>query len=78
MIQRAPRVAYATARAIVDAVGDSAVRVFDLSDPKRPVVVGLLPTASTVGGEFWRDIKVYADHAFIVSEYDDHPMQVFD
>ena len=50
----------------------------DISDPKRPEVVGLLPTASTVGGEFWRDIKVYADHAFVVAEYDDHPMQVFD
>ena len=50
----------------------------DISDPKRPDVVGLLPTASTEGGDFWRDIKVYADHAFIVSENEDHPMQVFD
>ncbi len=60
-------------------VGASEGTIFvDISDPKRPVVVGLLPTASTVGGEFWRDIKVYADHAFIVSEFEDHPMQVFD
>jgi choice-of-anchor B domain-containing protein len=52
--------------------------VVDVTDPKRPVVVGILPTASTQGGEFWRDVKVYADHAFVVSEYDDHGMQVLD
>jgi choice-of-anchor B domain-containing protein len=52
--------------------------VVDISDPKRPDVLGILPTASTEGGDFWRDIKVYADHAFIVSENENHPMQVFD
>ena len=50
----------------------------DISDPKRPVVLGLLPTRSTGGGDFWRDIKVYEDHAYIVSENDGHGMQVFD
>jgi choice-of-anchor B domain-containing protein len=52
--------------------------IVDISDAKRPVVVGMLPTHSDIGGEFWRDIKVYADHAFIVAEYDDHGMQVLD
>ena len=28
----------------------------DISDPKRPDVVGTLPTHSTEGGQFWRDI----------------------
>ncbi len=50
----------------------------DISDPKRPDVLGILPTRSTDGGDFWRDIKVFEDHAFIVSENDDHGMQVFD
>jgi choice-of-anchor B domain-containing protein len=50
--------------------------VVDVSDPKRPVVMGMLPTHSTAGGEFWRDVKVYADHAFVVSENDNHGMQV--
>lgn len=50
----------------------------DISAPMTPVVLGMLPTHSTVGGEFWRDIKVYANHAFVVSENDDHGMQVFD
>lgn len=50
--------------------------VIDISDPKRPLVIGILPTHSAQGGEFWRDIKVYANHAFVVSEHDDHGMQV--
>lgn len=50
----------------------------DISDAKRPDVLGILPTASTQGGFFWRDIKVYEDHAFIVSEHDNHGVQVFD
>ncbi|MGH3646847.1 MAG: choice-of-anchor B family protein [Micromonosporaceae bacterium] len=50
----------------------------DISDAKRPDVVGILPTHSTAGGDFWRDIKVYANHAYVVSENTDHGMQVFD
>lgn len=49
----------------------------DVSDPRRPVVVGLLPTHTT-GAFIWRDVKVFDDHAFIVSEDPDHGMQVFD
>ena len=48
----------------------------DLSDPEQPVYVGALPTHSSAS--LWRDIKVYADHAFIVSEASSHGMQVFD
>jgi choice-of-anchor B domain-containing protein len=57
---------------------NTGMAVVDITDPKRPVVIGLLPTHSTSGGEFWRDIKVYADHAFVVSEFDDHGMQVLE
>lgn len=60
-------------------VGASEGVVFvDITDPKRPAVQGILPTASTEGGRFWRDVKVYEDHAFVVSEHTDHGMQVFD
>lgn len=52
--------------------------IVDISDAKRPVVVGMLPSHSFDGGEFWRDIKVYANHAFVVAEYEDHGMQVLD
>ncbi len=49
----------------------------DISDPQRPVFLGLLP--STTVASVWRDIKVYQDYAYIVA--DDagaHGMQVFD
>lgn len=60
-------------------VGASNGTVFvDISDAKRPQVLGILPTASTVGGSSWRDIKVYKDHAYIVSEHTNHGIQVFD
>ena len=60
-------------------VGASNGTVFvDISDPKRPDVLGILPTASTSGGSSWRDIKVYEDHAFVVSEHRNHGVQVFD
>jgi len=62
--------------ALVGAV--EGLAVVDISDPKRPIVLGMLPTHSTEGGEFWRDVKVYANHAFVVSENDDHGMQVLD
>lgn len=48
----------------------------DISDPENPVYLGKLPTHTT--NSSWRDIKVYADHAFIVSEANGHGMQVFD
>ncbi len=38
--------------------------------------MGKLPSAT--GTSTWRDIKVYQDHAFIVSEAGGHGMQVFD
>ncbi len=48
----------------------------DISNPTQPLLVGRLPTA-TVNSP-WRDVKVYKDHAFIVSEANGHGMQVFD
>ena len=48
----------------------------DLSDPDNMKLIGVLPTATSTS--LWRDIKVYQNHAFIVSEANDHGMQVFD
>jgi choice-of-anchor B domain-containing protein len=50
----------------------------DITEPARPVFVGHLPTQSTTGGIFWRDIKVYKNHAYVVSENTNHGMQIFD
>ena len=49
----------------------------DISNPTQPVYLGNLPTHGAFGSP-WRDIKVYANHAFIVSEALNHGMQVFD
>jgi choice-of-anchor B domain-containing protein len=48
----------------------------DISEPAQPIILGRLTTATD--GSTWRDIKVYKDHAFIVSEAANHGMQVFD
>lgn len=48
----------------------------DITDPNNPVYLGDLPTHTV--SSLWRDIKVYSDHAFIVSEASGHGMQVFD
>ncbi|MGB3541544.1 MAG: choice-of-anchor B family protein [Rubrivirga sp.] len=48
-----------------------------LEDPTRPVVLGKMPT--TRSASTWRDVKVYADHAFVVADGSSgHGMQVFD
>jgi len=48
----------------------------DVSDPENPVYLGKLPTHTS--NSLWRDIKVYRDHAFIVSEAANHGVQIFD
>ena len=51
----------------------------DITDPTDPIYVGNLPSQSVSPAFiFWRDIKVYQNHAFIVSEHRGHGMQVFD
>jgi choice-of-anchor B domain-containing protein len=50
----------------------------DVTDPKNPVLVGVLPTRGTPDFVLWRDIKVDGNYAFIVSEITDSGLQVFD
>lgn len=60
----------------------------DITDPVNPVVLGVLleHNAGTSGDSplhdgaksIWRDIKVYQNHAYIVSEDENHGIQVFD
>ena len=50
----------------------------DVSDPVNPVVLGVLPSHNG-GQSWWRDVKVYRDHAFIVADnVGAHGMQIFD
>ncbi|MEM6720571.1 MAG: choice-of-anchor B family protein [Bacteroidota bacterium] len=49
----------------------------DITDPVNPVYLGNIPT--NAGVNFWRDVKVYNNHAFIVADnVGNHGMQVFD
>ena len=48
----------------------------DISNPENPVYIGRLPTQTN--NSTWRDLKVYQNHVFIVSEASGHGMQVFD
>ena len=55
---------------------NSGTAFVDLSTSEAPIVIGFLPTA-TINSD-WRDIKVYTNYAFIVSEATNHGMQIFD
>ncbi len=51
----------------------------DMTDALNPRYLGELPKTSTSPSSVWRDIKVYRNHAYIVSDgAGDHGMQVFD
>jgi choice-of-anchor B domain-containing protein len=51
----------------------------DVSDAAHPRYVGNLPKTESARGSTWRDIKVYDNHAYIVSDgAQNHGMQVFD
>jgi len=54
----------------------SGTAFIDISNPTNPIYLGNLNT-NTVAS-LWRDIKVYNNYAFIVSEAGSHGMQVFD
>lgn len=49
----------------------------DVSTPAAPVLVGNLITAAGTNN-FWRDIKVVNNHAYIGSEQSGHDVQIFD
>ncbi len=55
---------------------DNATAFVDITDTENFVYLGKLPSATSSSS--WRDIKVYQNHAYIVSEAEDHGMQIFD
>ncbi|MGH7578400.1 MAG: choice-of-anchor B family protein, partial [Longimicrobiales bacterium] len=51
----------------------------DITDPVNPVYLGSLRRTDGSPGTSWRDIKIYDNHAFIVSDgAGEHGVQVFD
>ena len=55
---------------------DNGTGFVDISDPVNPILLGKLSTATE--SSIWRDIKVYKNYAYVVSEATDHGIQVFD
>ena len=59
-------------------VGRSNATAFvDITDPVNPVHLGYLP--SHTDNTTWRDMKVYANHVYVVADNNGaHGMQIFD
>ena len=55
---------------------DDGTAFVDISEAMDPILLGKLPTTTETSD--WRDIKVYKNHAYIVSEAAGHGIQVFD
>lgn len=56
---------------------NNGIAFFDLSIADHPRYLGKLPTHT--GNSLWRDVRTYANHAFVVSDANGaHGMQVFD
>lgn len=48
----------------------------DITNPVEPVYIGILPTHTE--NNLWRDLEVYNNYCFVVSEANAHGLQVFD
>lgn len=56
---------------------NNGIAFFDLGVPDHPLYLGKLPTHT--GSSIWRDVRVHANHAYVVSDNNGaHGMQVFD
>lgn len=55
---------------------NTGLSLVDISEPRAPVVLGFIPT-ETVNSD-WRDVKVHNNYAYVVSEAENHGMQIFD
>ena len=56
---------------------DNGTAFVDISTPTAPVYLAKVNTHT--GSSLWRDVKVYNNHAYIVSDSNgDHGMQIFD
>jgi choice-of-anchor B domain-containing protein len=58
---------------------NNGIAFYDLSTPDTPRYLGKLPTTAGTGSSIWRDVRVYQNFAFVVSDANPgHGMQVFD
>ena len=54
---------------------DNGTAFVDISDPINPIFTGKVPILTSTS--VWRDIKVYNNYAFIVSESSGHGLRIF-
>ena len=58
---------------------ENATSFVEVTDPAAPLYLGRMMMPETANRSVWRDIKVYSNHAFVVSDgAGAHGMQVFD
>ncbi len=64
---------------------NNGIAFVDVSAPSAPIYLGKLPGHDPTGApnhgggdSIWRDVKVYANHAYVGSEAGGHGLQVFD
>lgn len=58
---------------------DDGTAFYDLSTPDHPRYLGKLPTSAGTGSSLWRDVRVYANRAYVISDANPgHGLQVFD
>ncbi len=55
-----------------------AVEFVEVTDPINPTHIGTLPSPAGSKSSYWNDMKVYGDYAYIVSDFTQHGMEVFD
>jgi len=55
---------------------DNGTAIIDIRNPTKPKYLGKIPTETVPSS--WRDMKVFDNHVFIVSEAENHGMQVYD
>src|SRR5690606_19499522 len=54
------------------------VALVDISAPRSPIYLGMLPKSSGSATSGWRDIKVYQDKMYVVADNSDNGLQIFD
>src|SRR4051812_1987792 len=58
---------------------DNGIAFYALTDPTHPTFLGKLPTTQGTSSSIWRDVRVYQNHAFVISDSNPgHGVQVFD
>ena len=55
---------------------DNGTAIIDISKATKPKYLGKIPTETVPSS--WRDLKIFDNHVFIVSEAENHGMQVYD